>query len=300
MRRSAFLALMAAVGVLIWGGTGFGYENTNGVGYFALQVPDPSKMVIDGLDDDWAWFDPAYIIRSEPGQMSCTLTGVLPSKDDIDIAIKVGWSEPPDNQLYVFVHVTDDTLNIDETKLDAGWKDDDLEVITDADHSGTFHGPADGGGTRTDMQQWTFHIPTPGGYPQVAYMRYKQIPEMQWAINEGYVKAAVKVWPEAKHLATNVTCNYEIAMPLWDYYSPDGYDASTRHINKAHDLIGLSITYNEADSKGRTNQISTHINEKGAHDADYMSEFTFLPIGEYTSPIAVEPSTWGTIKSLLR
>jgi len=296
MRRSMFLALVMVVGVLGWSGVGLGYENANNIGYFALQVPDPTKMVIDGEDNDWAWYDPAYVITTD--QMACTLTGVVPPKDDIDIAIKVGWSAPPDNRLFVFVRVTDDTLNIDETKLDAGWKDDDLEIITDADHSGTFHGPADGGGTRTDMQQWTFHIPTPGGYPKVAYMRYKQIPEMQWAIEEGYVQAAVKVEPEAKHLATNVTIGYEVAMPLWDYYSPDGYDASTRHVNEAGQVLGLSITYNEADSKGRTNQISTHPNEKGAHDADFMSEFTLLAVGEYIP--AVESSTWGTIKALLR
>ena len=112
-------------------GTCVAYENANGSEYFALQVPDPSSMVVNGYDD--------------------------------------------------FVRATDDILNIDEVALDAGWRDDDLEVITDADHSGTFHGPADA--IRSDHQQWTFHIPTPGGYPQIAYLS-KYFPDGRLAPGE--------------------------------------------------------------------------------------------------------------------
>lgn len=295
MKKWMVLAV-TALGLIAWAGSSVAYENANGVGYFALQVPDPGSMVVDGLDSDWGWFDPAYIIG--PDQMACTLTGVVPPKSDIDIAIKAGWTPEPDNRIYVFVRVVDDTLNIDETNMDNGWKDDDLEIIMDADHSQTFHGPGDA--LRTDHQQWTFHIPTPGGYPQVAYLRWKQPPEMQWAINEGLVEAAVDVQPEAKHLATDVTVGYEIRMPAWDTYSPDGADASVRHVFEANQTIGMSVTVNEADTGGRTNQISTHPNESGAHDSDYTAEFTMIPLGEYELQTAVAPSSWGAVKALLR
>jgi len=296
MKKWIILALMA-VGLMAWAGSGLAYENANGIGYFALQVPDPGAMAVDGKDGDWGWFDPAYIVG--PDQMACTLTQVVPPKSDIDIAIKVGWTPEPDNRLYVFVRVVDDTLNIDETAMDDGWKDDDMEIILDVDHSNTFHGPADGGdGMRTDMQQWTFHVPTPGGYPQVAFMRWHQVPEMQWAINEGLVEAAVDVQPKAEHLATDVTVGYEVRMQAWDYYSPDGEAASTRHVFEAGQVLGMSVTLNEADSGGRTNQISTHPTEAGAHDSDFTSEFTLLGIGEYET--AVEPSSWGAVKALLR
>lgn len=294
MKKGLVLTAMV-MGLIALAGSSVAYENANGVGYFALEVPNPGAMVVDGKDNDWTWFDPAYIVG--PDQMACTLTQVVPPKSDIDIAIKAGWTPEPDNRLYVFVRVVDDTLNIDEVNMDDGWKDDDMEIIMDADHSGTHHAGANGGdGSREEHQQWTFHIPTPGGYPQVAFMRWQQVPEMQWAINEGLVEAAVNVQPEAKHMTTDVTVGYEIRMPTWDWYSPDGAAASTRHVFVADQTIGMSVTVNEADTGGRTNQISTHPNEAGAHDADFTAEFTLLAKGT----TAVESNSWGAVKALLR
>ena len=155
----------------------------------------------------------------------------------------------------------------------------------DADHDGGWHETADA--LRTGHQQWTFHVPTPGAYPQVAYLRWNQPPEMQWAIAEGLVEAAVDVQPEQKHMATDVTVGYEVRMPCWDFYSPDGADTSMRHVFVAGQTIGMSVTLNEADTGGRTNNISTHVVEGGAHDADFTSEFTMLAEGEYTSPIVI-------------
>ena len=295
MKKWLILTVMV-VGLMAWAGSSLANESSNGVGYFALQIPDPGAITVDGLDGDWGWFDPAYVIG--PDQMACTLTGVMPDKSDWDCAIKAGWAPAPDDRLYVFVRIVDDQLNCDESAMDAGWKDDGMEIILDVDHSNTFHGPADGGGTRTDMQQWTFHVSTPGAYPQCAYMRYNQIPEMQWSISEGLVEATTHVDPKAEHLATDVTVGYEIRMPAWDFYSPDGADASTPHVFEAGQVLGMSITFNEADDAGRTNQLSTHPTEAGAHDADFMSEFTLLGIGEYET--AVQASSWGAVKALLR
>jgi hypothetical protein len=295
-----WVALTAMVLAIAWAGSSLAYENANGVGYGALEVPNPASMVCDGMDDDWGWYDPAYIIT--PDDMACTICGggPVPEKDDWDIAIKAGWSPEPDNRLFVIARVVDDTLNLDVTALDDGWNDDDMEIITDPDHSHTYHG--DPNDIRPDHQQWTFHIPTPGGYEalganKVAYMRWKVIPEMQWAITEGYVEAAVHVEPEgARHMATDVTYTYEVFMPLWDDYQPAGYDASTRHILQPYDLIGLSFTFADADGAGRTHENSTHINESGGHDSDYTSEFTMIPIGDYET--SVESSSWGAVKAL--
>jgi hypothetical protein len=295
MKKWMILVMMVA-GLVAWAGSGLANENSNGIGYFALQVPDPGAMMLDGMDNDWGWFDPAYVVT--PDQMNCTLTGEVPDKSDWDCAIKVGWTPEPDNRLYVFVRVVDDILNIDETAMDDGWKDDDMEIPLDVDHSNTFHGPADGGGTRTDMQQLTFHIPTPGGYPQCAYLRYQQIPEMQWPVSEGMIEGVTHVEPKAEHLTENVTVGYEIRMAAYDFLSPDGADASTRHVFQAGQILGMSVTIDDADDGGRTHQISTHPTEAGAHDSDFMSEFTLLAIGEYET--AVEPSSWGAVKALLR
>ena len=295
MKKLAVLT-MIAVGLMLYAGSAISYENANGIGYFALEVPDPGSMVVDGRDNDWGWFDADYIVG--PDQMACTLTQVVPPKSDIDIAIMAGWTAEPDNRLYVFVRVTDDTLNVDEAAMDNGWKDDDMEIILDADHDGGWHEAADA--LRTGHQQWTFHVPTPGAYPQVAYLRWNQPPEMQWAIAEGLVEAAVDVQPEQVHMATDVTVGYEVRMPAWNFLSPDGADASVRHVFVAGQTIGMGVTLNEADTGGRTNQISTHVVEGGAHDADFSSEFFLLAKGEYVSATAVRPSSWGAIKTLLR
>jgi hypothetical protein len=298
-----WMVLTAMAVVIALAGSSLAYDNANGIGYFALEVPADVKITVDGLDNDWQWFDMAYIVG--PDQMAATVGGEVPPKDDIDIAIKAGWTAATGDdpgKLLVFVRVVDDMLNIDVTEGDAGWQDDDMEIILDVDHSGTYHSADDasGGGTRTDMQQWTFHVATPGGYPQTAHMRYQQIPEMQWAITEGYVEAATNVTPKAEHLATDVVVGYEIRMPAWDFYSPDGFDASTPHLFEAGQTLGMSVTLNEADDGGRSHQISTHPVEAGAHDSDFTSEFTLLSVEEYTRAVAVESSSWGAVKALFR
>ncbi|MBI2505015.1 MAG: hypothetical protein HYW07_17490 [Candidatus Latescibacteria bacterium] len=293
-RKSSSLLLLTAFALSIGAAGAWAYENCNGVGYFALQWPANASVNVDGREGDWSWFDPEFIVG--PDQMCNTLGNPIPPKSDIDIAIRAAWTPEPDNRLYVFVKVVDDTLDVDVADMNGGWQDDDMEVIMDADHDGSWHQAADA--LRTGHQQWTFHVPTPGGYPQVAFLRFNQPPEMQWAIDQGLVQGAVDVKPEAAHLATDVTVGYEVRMPTWDTYSPDGEAASVRHVFTAGQTIGMSITLNEGDGTGRTDQISTHAQEGGAHDSDFTSEFTMLATGEFAT--AVEAGSWGAIKALLR
>jgi hypothetical protein len=288
-RRLVLLAVL----VLALATGAMAYENANGVGYYALQVPNPAAITVDGLDGDWGWFDPDFIVGTD--QMAETLGAGMPAKDDIDIAIMVGWTPEPDNRLYAFVRVVDDTLNVDETNMDNGWNDDNLELILDPDHAGGWHEEA--GALRTSHQQWTFSVAAPGGYPQIAWLRFQQPPEMQWAINEGLVEAAVDVQPELATMVPDVTVGYEVRMAAFDLYMPDGLAASTRHVFTAGQTIGLSVTVEEADTGGRSHQISTHVLEAGAHDSDFTSEYTMLAIGDYTT--AVEGSSWGAVKALL-
>lgn len=292
-RRISSLLILAALVVALGAARAWAFENCNGIGYFALQWPSGSPQTVDGLDGDWTWFDPSFIIGAD---QLCNTKAPMPPKSDIDFAIRIGWTPEPDNRLYAFVRVIDDTLNVDGPNLEDAWNDDALELITNTDH-GEWH-PENDSALRTGLQQWSFQIPTPGGYPQLSYLRFQQPPEMQWAINQGLVEAAADVKPEARHLATNVDVGYEVRMPAWNFYSQDGEGASTRHIFTAGQVIGLSVIYNEADTGGRTDQIATHIIEAGAHDSDFMSEFTLLSIGEYAT--AVESNSWGAIKALLR
>ena len=294
VKKIAALSLLA-VALLLIPSMGDAYENCNGVGYFALQVPDPGSMVVDGKGNDWAWYDPDFVIG--PDEMCETLSGTMPSLDDFDIAIRLGWTPEPDNRFYALITVVDDTLNLDETFVDNFWNDDDTEIIMDANHGDWAE---ENNAIRVDHQQFGFHIPGEGRPENVASVRFQQPPEMQWPVNEGVIEAEVVVTPSATHGATNTTSTFEVRMQSWDQLQPDGADASTRHVYEAGQVIGLSVTSNDADTADRTHQISTHVNELGAHESAFTSEATMLTTDDYVAPTAVQSSSWGAVKALLR
>ena len=99
-----------ALALLLVPSTGDAYENCNGIGYFALQVPDPGSMVADGNGSDWGWYPADFVIGAD--QMCETLSGTVPALNDFDAAIRLGWAPEPANRLYVLVTVFDDTLNL--------------------------------------------------------------------------------------------------------------------------------------------------------------------------------------------
>jgi len=289
--RKVLLPTLAVV--LLIASNGDAYENCNGIGYFALQVPNSGSMNPDGNKGDWAWYDPEFIIG--PDQMCNTLGGGMPTLDDFDIAVHFGWAPEPDNRFYAFVTVTDDTLNLDNTNVDDFWNDDDLELIVDANHGNWAEA---NNAIRVDHQQLGFHIPGEGRPEAVTSVRFQQPPEMQWPVTEGTIEAAVNVSPSPTHGATNTTSNYEIRMVLYDQLQPGGAGASSVHTLAAGETIGMSVTYNDADCCDRTHQISTHVNEAGAHESEFTAEVTMLSSGEFAT--AVESKSWGAVKSLLR
>jgi cellulose/xylan binding protein with CBM9 domain len=294
-RKFPILLALAVLVVTLGAVGGWAYENCNGFGYFALQVPDPGSIVVDGKGNDWGWYDPDFIINTD--EMCNTLGGDVPPLSDIDIAIHAGWTPEPDNRLYVFARVVDDSLNIDESAMNDGWKDDDMEIILDPNHAGGWNEAADA--IRSGHQQWTFHVTSPGGYPSTAFLRWNQPPEMQWGVEQGLVEAATDVQPPGSgHGSVDVTVGYEVRMQAFDPYMPEGLDASTRHVFVAGQTIGMSVTFSEADEGGRSHQISTHVQEGGAHSSDFTSEFTLVAVGEYAT--AVEATTWGAVKALLK
>ena len=294
VKKLSLLSLFAVV-LLLVPSTGDAYENCNGVGYFALQVPDPGAITVDGKSGDWSWYDPDFVVG--PDEMCNTLGGEMPSLDDFDIAIRLGWTPEPDNRFYALITVVDDTLNLDETQVDNFWNDDDLEIIMDANHGDWAEA---NNAIRVDHQQLGFHIPGEGRPEAVASVRFQQPPEMQWPINGGQLESEVVVSPSATHGATNTTSTYEVRMQAWDQLQPDGADASTRHVFEAGQVIGCSVTYNDADTEGRTHQLSTHVNELGAHESAFTAEAIMLTTDEYIAPTAVQANSWGAIKALLQ
>ena len=153
------MRVCAVFGVLLLAtSTCFAHSNANGFGYFALEWPSDVTYVADGEDGDWAWYDPNFIIT--PDEMGEVVQQVIPDKSDIDVSIRTAWTQAPDNRIYGFVRVTDDSLHAAETDPENGWFEDDLEIITDGDHSGgPYRDP-----NQVNAQQWTMHVQVPGGY----------------------------------------------------------------------------------------------------------------------------------------
>jgi hypothetical protein len=278
-----------ALAFMLYPSTGDAYESCNGIGYFAVEVPSPGSMNPDGDDADWAWYPSDFVVG--PDEMCNTLGGAMPTLDDFDIAIRLGWTPEPDNRFYALITVTDDTLNLDETNVDNFWNDDDAEIIMDANHGSWAEA---NNAIRVDHQQIGLHIPGEGRPENVASIRFQQPPEMQWPINEGMIEASVAVTPSPTHGATNTTSIYEARMWLFDQLQPDGEAASVRHVLAANQVLGCSVTYNDADTAGRTHQLSTHVNELGAHESEFTAEVTLLPGGA----TVVEARSWGAVKAL--
>ena len=298
MKKILFLS---AVLLLALTGASFGFGNANGIGYFALEVPADVTIAIDGNDADWGWFDAAFVYG--PDDMIEIITGEVPPKSDIDMAIMTAWTgSDRDNKLYGMVRVTDDTLNVAQTEMDNGWLDDDLEIITDADHSG---GPfrAEGVITGVNAQQFTMHISTPGGYESpygngTWWMRYQAPTEIHWV--DALAEAQIGTIPVGATTGTaNVIVTYEFAIPLFDEVLLEGEGASPRHTMTAGETIGLTYQLNDADIAERSVQLATAAENGAAWDATFSSEYTLLAIGEYDvgTATAVSSSSWGKIKA---
>jgi hypothetical protein len=279
-------------------------SNANGIGYFALEVPADITITADGDLNDWAWFDPNFIYG--PDDMTEILAGEMPTKADLDIAAYTAWTGTDrDNKIFGFVRVTDDTLCVIETLLDDGWRDDDLEVVADADFSG---GPMEGEFDTRGVagQQFTMHLATNGYLSDYGdgswWLRWQVAPEMHWL--DELVEATTTTVPAGQgNGATDVTVDYEFAMPLWDLALPDGQDASVLHINEVGQTIGFGYQLNEADNAEirRTHQVATAGEEGASGNGDFLSEYTLLAIGEYDrqgdASTAVETQAWGKIKA---
>jgi len=282
----------------------FAGSNANGIGYFALEVPQGHSIVADGDISDWGWFDPAFIYG--PDDMTEILAGEMPTKADLDLAAYTAWTGTDrDNKIFGFVRVTDDSLCVIETLLDDGWRDDDLEVVADPDASG---GPMEGEFDTRGVagQQFTMHLAT-GGYESAYgdgswWLRWQVAPEMHWL--DELVEATTTTVPAGQgNGATDVTVHYEYSMPLWDLAVPDGQDASVLHLLEVGQLIGFGYQLNEADNPEirRTHQVATAGEEGASGNGDFLSEYTLLAIGEYEDmgggATAVETQAWGKIKA---
>lgn len=276
-----------------------------GVEYFVPQVPNPSTMKIDGKDDDWGWIDPSFVTTTD-GMF--TAGGEVVPKSDYDVAYQFGWSAPPDNRLYFFIRIQDDTLRVREDDPKRRWNDDCLQITFDPDHSG---GDFLGENVDQVLNAQRYHLrvlPLPG--QPVAYnslLEYIDLPSIGWSsdvfeekpTDKDVFEIAWTLLPAGSgDLSTNVSYTFEFACALWDIHGVTK-DQAIRHTFRAEQTVHIGPRPLDADGgdTGAKHQLyplgsSTGQDQKG----DQMPDFTMLPGDEGT---AVENVSWGRIKSHL-
>ena len=278
----------------------------NGYEYFLPEVPNPAAMSIDGVEDDWGWYD---LNLAFTGDQMIGNDGEPVPLDDINVAMFVGWSSPPDNRYYLFGRVQDDTLKVAEEDPKLWWSDDVWTIAFDADHSG---GPLRGDNLDENANAQRFHmriLPLPG--QPVAYnsgLEYIDQPELGWGsdIYNGepteWFEIAWTLEPAgAGNGSTDVSWTMEFRCALWDNYGLNA-EESVRHVFEPGQIIGVSHKVNDrgpppdADSRPFRHNVYPK-GGSGAQmvDADQMHDFLTIPAEGGST--AVESGSWGRIKA---
>lgn len=276
-------------------------RNASGFYYYMLEVPDHDAMVMDGYDDDWAWFDSEYIITMDEWRDEGDRP--LPSRDELDITTKMGWKGDPHNRWYVFMHIHDDTLRHDGTAVNR-WSGDMIGFCLDPQDHGRDRG--NGGyslewiAAPGDVVGSNFQYRYPEGEGLPGFEAWAAYGEPPWL--EGHVRVEPpEAW--AADLWTSDTGGdtyYEWNLVVLEYLEDGGPEVSqVRDLNAVagEDGFGLPFVFFVEDgNEAFRNDMTVRAAEASARQ--YFAMAKLLPIGDYTPgvPTSVESTTWGRIK----
>ena len=157
MKRSILLLLPCAL-ALAFSGPALGHT---GLEFFLQEVPDPDAMTMDGDDSDWGWFDNDLALDNVLDFYATN--GEVVGADDYAATFRLAYSRPPDNRLYFFLRIQDDSLRRQEPDLKRMWHDDFTQFNLDNDHSG---GPGLGANLDEASNHQRYHmriLPGPDG-----------------------------------------------------------------------------------------------------------------------------------------
>lgn len=290
------LGLLAGMCAVLWA------HPDSGIEIYAIAIPEGGNIVVDGDLSEWAGFPEAATVTTDmtyPHVCEGADCEVVP--EDFDWIIKIAWSES-ENKLYFGVQVHDDVWllpeNVGERSLH---KWDDLELVTDADNSGGITGSVkdEEGHAGRYGQQWYFSAGAPGEGTRMEVIYLGTEGEVgTWPGQPPYGESAFQF-----DAATN-TGYYEGSVVLWDFLCPEGPDCSTVHDMTEGEAVGFGFLYDEIDVEPGTYnaQWKTHPGTSSWKDANELPDLLLLPPSEDWMPqvTAVESSTWGQVKSLLK
>ena len=299
--KAAWLALVVCAFV-----AGMAYAGTGP----DILVPyiDASRVTIDGAGTEWE--DPTFypqdmmLSSTDTPEYFRIVTGSeLSGPEDWSGVLYLGWGT--DNFLYGYSRVTDDILLIGVPRNGDAWKEDGIEIMTDADNSG--------GNYRSG---YDLHAET----AQQLHIRLGELP-LEPGYDEDNTRCAIWAREGAKWVSApeyfyaevvtpteteNVTYAYEWKVALWDEVGTSAEESVRHDLRASYDAgeaIGFGVAWDDADTElgTRDTQIGTMGPEGNAFwtNADHFNDAYLVdnPLYEVGTMVAVEPSSWGALKA---
>ena len=313
MKKSTLLLLPCAL-ALAFSGPALAHT---GLEFFLQEVPDPDAMTMDGDDSDWGWFDNDLALDSNLDFY--VTSGEVADPEDYSATWRIAYSRPPDNRLYFFLRIQDDSLRRQEPDLKRMWHDDFTQFNLDNDHSG---GPGLGANLDEASNHQRYHLrilPGPDGV--AAFNSQIEVlgdENLSWTQDVDLFGNATDVWdlawtvtpPDAQHGTLDIEVTWEARFKTYDAVGLSEAE-SVRHVYEDGQVthLGPRLT----DNDGSLFQYDFYLQDRFTgvkNAAQYGTEGDQFPdwflIGCEDCPnaggsgaTAVESASWGRIKNHL-
>jgi hypothetical protein len=249
MTRFAILPLACALALAFSGPA----SAHTGLEFFLQEVPDPDAMTIDGDDSDWGWFDNDLALDSALDFHERNDNVLDPS--DYAATLRLAYSRSPDNRLYFFFRIQDDSLRRQEPDLKRMWHDDFTQFNLDNDHSG---GPGLGANLDEASNHQRYHmriLPGPDGV--AAFNSQIEVlgdENLSWTQDVDLFGNATDIWelawtvtpPDAQHGTLDIEVTWEARFKTYDAVGLSEAE-SVRHVYEDGQVthLGPRLTDND-------------------------------------------------------
>ena len=274
----------------------------NPVIYYAGAIP-AGQIVFDGDLSDWVGM-PAFAtwtLATAPRKSTAIIEGEI-TADDFDVIMYIGWSAS-ENMLMLGVDVTDDIQYTPEASLGSTWKEDNLQINLDPDYDGAnwrpyidSENPDEKDKEDSEEGQQFFFTPDECIFDIFIQRGVKQAADigLDWYFNEPYIHFAY-------NKGSGGSYTLEVGITMYDLLSRDGVGASVLHTVEAGQSVGFGMYVGDKDSADDSVGMAFHFGDPGGGDAMVLGQLILMSAEDTGwGTTAVQSSTWGQVKALLR
>ena len=292
-----------------------------GLEFFLPEVPDPDAMTMDGNDADWGWYDNDFALSTPPGDDFWSPEGQVTDPEDYQATLRFAYSRPPDNRLYFFYRIQDDSLRRQEPDLRRMWHDDFTQINFDNDHSG---GPGLGANLDESSNHQRYHLRMLPGPDNITVFN-SQIEvlgdeALGWSQDVDFDGNFTGIWdlawtlnpPDANHGTLDYEATWEARLQTYDAHVLSEAE-SVRHVYEAGQVTHIGALLQDCDIASGEYSFYHKDRFTGAEnprtydvDGDAFPDWNLLECencpnagGSGGGTTAVESSSWGRIKSHL-